>query len=47
VAEPARAVTSTPVVDPGPELVVVGEDDGNWEKLEMIDDDVEMMIELD
>jgi predicted component of type VI protein secretion system len=45
-AQPARALSSTPVVPPsvdGP----LGEDDGNWENLELLEDDADVIIELD
>jgi predicted component of type VI protein secretion system len=44
--EPARALSSTPVVAPALEDVI-GEDDGNWENLELADDEAEVIIELD
>jgi pSer/pThr/pTyr-binding forkhead associated (FHA) protein len=44
--EPARALSSTPVVAPTLEDVIV-EDDGNWENLELADDEAEVIIELD
>jgi len=44
--QPANPLSSTPVVPPQVDRTL-GEDDGNWENLELLEDDADVIIELD